>query len=52
MNKLCTFGGAALGSYVGWFLGLRFGYFAAFAVSGVGALLGVYAGWKIAQRFR
>jgi len=52
MNKLCTFGGATIGSYVGWFLGMRFGYFAAFAVSGVASLVGVYAGWKLAQRLR
>jgi hypothetical protein len=50
MTKLCTFAGATIGSYAGWFLGLRFGYFAAFVISGVASLIGVYAGWKLAQR--
>ena len=52
MNKLCTFGGATIGSYVGWFLGDRFGFMAAFLVSGAGSLAGVWIGWKIARRFR
>jgi hypothetical protein len=52
MNKLCTFGGAAVGGYAGWFLGQQFGYGVAFALSGLGSLLGVYAGWKLAQRLR
>ncbi len=51
MNKLCTFGGALIGSYVGWYLGSRFGIGWAFFVSGIGSLLGVYLGWKIAQRY-
>ena len=52
MNKLCTFGGATIGSYVGWFLGMQWGYVAAFVISGLAALAGVYLGWKVAQRFR
>jgi hypothetical protein len=52
MNKLCTFGGATLGSYAGWFLGMRFGLGTAIVLSGVAALIGVYAGWKPAQRLR
>lgn len=52
MNKLCTFGGATIGSYAGWFLGMRWGYGAAFVISGLAALVGVYLGWKVAQRFR
>ena len=52
MNKLCIFGGTTIGSYLGWFLGDRFGLMTAFWLSGAGSLLGVWAGWKIAQRFR
>ena len=52
MNKLCTFGGATLGSYAGWFLGMRFGLGTAIVLSCVAALAGVYAGWKLAQRLR
>ncbi|MDD2763051.1 MAG: hypothetical protein PHE83_03630 [Opitutaceae bacterium] len=52
MNKLCTLGGAAIGGYVGWFLGMRFGFGAAIVISGLASLAGVYAGWKLARRFR
>jgi uncharacterized protein YcfJ len=52
MNKLCTFGGAAIGSYLGWFLGRRFGLGTALVLSGLAALAGVYAGWKLARRLR
>ncbi|MFA5057551.1 MAG: hypothetical protein WC485_05515 [Opitutaceae bacterium] len=52
MNKLCTLGGATIGSYVGWFLGMRFGFGTAIVISGLAALVGVYAGWKLAQRWR
>jgi hypothetical protein len=50
MNKLCTFGGATLGGYLGWFLADRFGFVAAFIASGIGSLLGVYLGWKLARK--
>jgi outer membrane lipoprotein SlyB len=52
MNKLFTFGGAILGSYVGWAVGLRVGMGTAIVLSGVAALAGVVIGWKLAQRFR
>jgi uncharacterized protein YcfJ len=52
MNKLCTFGGAFIGSYAGWLLGMQFGFGTAIVLSGLAALVGVYAGWKLAQRFR
>jgi hypothetical protein len=52
MNKLCTFGGAFVGSYAGWFLGMKIGLGTAIVVSGLAALAGVYAGWKLAQRLR
>jgi hypothetical protein len=52
MNKLCTYGGAAIGSYLGWWLGARYGLVTAFVLSGLAALAGVYVGWKLAQRLR
>lgn len=52
VNKLCTFGGAAIGSYLGWILGARLGWGTAFALSGLAALAGVYAGWRLARRLR
>jgi hypothetical protein len=51
MNKLFTFGGATVGSYVGWIVGMRIGIGTAIVLSGVAALVGVVAGWKLAQRF-
>jgi outer membrane lipoprotein SlyB len=50
MNRLCTFGGAAVGGYAGWFFGQPYGLGVAFVLSAVGSLVGVYAGWKLAQR--
>lgn len=50
MNKLCTFGGAAVGGYAGWFLGQQFGWGIAFLLSAIGSIAGVYLGWKLAQR--
>jgi len=50
MNKLCTFGGATIGGYAGWFIAERFGFFVAFLVSGVGSIVGVYLGWKLARK--
>ena len=52
MNKLFTFGGATIGSYAGWAVGMRIGIGTAIVLSGVAALAGVVAGWKLAQRFR
>ncbi len=52
MIKLCIFTGATVGSYVGWFLGMKFGIWTAYFISGFGSMAGVYAGWKFAQRFR
>ena len=50
MNKLCTLGGASIGSYVGWFLGERYGLGTAFVLSGIASLAGVYLGWKLARK--
>ncbi len=52
MNRLCTFGGAIIGSYLGWFIGMRVGLGTAIVLSGIAALAGVVAGWKLAQRLK
>ena len=52
MHKLFTLSGATIGSYVGWYLGMRWGIWSAFAISGVASLVGVYAGWKLAERLK
>lgn len=52
MHKMFTFVGASVGSYVGWFLGMHWGFWFAFAVSGAASLVGVYAGWRFAERLR
>lgn len=41
--------GATLGGYVGWWLGERFGLFAALMLSLVGTAVGVYFSRKIAR---
>jgi len=51
VNRLCTFGGAMVGSYLGWYLGLRWGMGLAFSLGAIGSLLGVYLGWKLARRY-
>lgn len=53
MTKLCIFVGTAIGSYLGWYLGSRFGGGLGwtFTVSSIGSLAGVYAGWKVGQKF-
>jgi len=43
-------GGAFVGSYVGWYLGDRWGMGMAFLLSGVVSLVGVYLGWKLARK--
>ena len=50
MSKLCTFAGALIGGYLGWYLCDGFGVVAAFVASGVGSALGVYLGWKLARK--
>jgi hypothetical protein len=53
MTKLCTFVGATVGGYAGWFAGdaVGLGFGGAFVLSGIGSMVGVYAGWKLAQKF-
>ena len=36
---------------VGWWLGERFGFMTAYALSGVGSLIGVYVGIKLHMRY-
>ena len=47
MRKLCIFIGVTVFSWVGWWLGAKFGVMTAFILSGAGSLLGVYVGWRI-----
>jgi hypothetical protein len=47
MNKLCIFVGLTLFSWIGWWLGAKYGIMTAFVLSSMGSLLGVYAGWKV-----
>ena len=53
MKNLCTFGGAMIFGYLGWWVGdaSGLGFFGAFIASGVASLVGVYLGWKFARRF-
>jgi hypothetical protein len=53
MKKLCTFGGATVAGYAGWYLAELAGaeMFGAFLISGLASLVGVYVGWKLAQRW-
>jgi hypothetical protein len=50
VNKLCTFAGALVGGYLGWYLCDGFGVIAAFVASGAGSAVGVYLGWKLARK--
>jgi hypothetical protein len=50
VNKLCTFAGALIGGYAGWYLCEGLGAVTAFAASGAGSALGVYLGWKLARK--
>jgi uncharacterized membrane protein YeaQ/YmgE (transglycosylase-associated protein family) len=49
MNKLVGFVGATIGSYVGWALGIRFGFMTAFLLSIVGTGLGIYLAHRAAR---
>jgi len=40
-----------LGSWVGWWLGDRWGLMTAFLLSSVGSIVGVYLGWRINRDF-
>jgi len=47
VNRLCIFVGMILGSWIGWWLGDRWGLMTAFLFSSVGSIVGVYLGWRI-----
>jgi len=47
MSRLCIFIGMTVLGWVGWWIGARFGFTAAFLMSGVGSMAGVYVGWRI-----
>lgn len=51
MSKLIYFIGATVGGWVGWYIGLPMGMFAAFMVSMVGTGFGIYAGHKAEKRW-
>jgi hypothetical protein len=48
MEKLLVFLGLAVGGWIGWMVGARFGFFAAFVLCVVGTALGLYVGRRIA----
>ncbi|MGA2016255.1 MAG: hypothetical protein ABSH26_04815 [Opitutaceae bacterium] len=50
MSRLCTFTGAIVGGYAGWYLCDGLGMAAALVASGVGSVAGVYLGWKLARK--
>ena len=50
MKKLLALVGSTAGSSLGWWLGTRGGFMAAFMLSVVGAGFGIYAGFRAADR--
>ena len=51
MKKLFVLGGATVGSYIGWWLGARFGIMTAFMVSMVATGFGMYVGARAAHNY-
>ena len=51
MSKLLAFLGMTIGGWMGWALGARFGFFAAFMLGIVGTGVGLYAGRRIANDY-
>lgn len=51
MGRLLAFLGMAIGGWVGWTVGARFGFFAAFILGIVGTGIGLYAGRRVACDF-
>ena len=51
MNKLLTWIGMFVGSWIGWAVGARFSFFAAFMLSIVGLALGLYLARRIANDY-
>lgn len=51
MKKICLLTCITLFSWIGWSLGDRFGFTAAYLASFAGSLVGVYAGCRINRDF-
>ncbi|HET7321411.1 MAG TPA: hypothetical protein VFI96_02880 [Longimicrobiaceae bacterium] len=51
MNRLFYFIGAFVGSWVGWAIGARFSFFAAFLLSIVGTGVGIYAAARVMREY-
>lgn len=51
MSKLLAFLGMTIGGWLGWAVGARFGFFAAFILAIVGTGVGLYAGRRIASDY-
>lgn len=52
MNKLCIFVGLTVGSYLGWWLGMRLeGFTTALILSSVGSIAGVVLGWHVNRKY-
>jgi hypothetical protein len=51
MEKLLVFFGLSVGGWIGWAVGMPFGFFAAFVLSIVGTGLGLYVGKRIARDY-
>lgn len=51
MEKLLVFLGLSVGGWIGWALGARFGFFAAFVLGVVGTGVGLYVGRRIARDY-
>lgn len=52
MNKLCIFVGLTIGSYLGWWLGMRLeGFTTALILSSVGSIAGVVLGWHVNRKY-
>lgn len=52
MNKLCIFVGLTLGSYFGWWLGMRLeGFTTALILSSIGSIGGIVLGWHVNRKY-
>jgi predicted MFS family arabinose efflux permease len=51
MSKTLIFIGMAVGGWLGWWLGERFGIMTAFILSTAGSIGGVVLAWWIGRRF-
>jgi len=51
VQKLLCMVGATIGGAAGWWIGERFGFMTAFALSTVGTIAGVYLGIRFARDY-